>query len=355
MPAPTFLATPIMNETRNHKWLIKARPSGKVSESDFLFVDAPVPEPEDGEFLVKVMYLSATPVLRRHLRAVDSGLGRVNTGDVMPGRGVGKVIQSRHKGFVAGDIVQGRFGWQEYVISSASEADMIHIVKQRRVPFSTGLGLLGLNGFTAYLGMADVGQPKPGDTVVVSGGAGGVGSKAGQIARLLGAGRVVGIAGSPRKCRIMVEDYGYDAAINYRQEDVSATLSQVCPNGIDVFFDNVGGTILDAALEHIAKRGRIVCCGRITDKTEKELEEQRIKNYWRLGKQQARMEGCYIYDRLEDFPRAEDQLSKWLSEGKLVHEEDRLEGIDKMPEALLRVFEGQGDGKVVVRIDPEAN
>lgn len=344
-----------MSDRLNRKWLIKARPTGKASESDFLFVDAPVPEPQDGEFLVKVMYLTATPVLRRHLRSDDNGVGTINTGDVMPGRGVGKVIESRHKDFQVGDIVQGRFGWQEYAISSATAADLIHTIKQRRVPFSTGLGLLGLNGFTAYLGMADVGQPRRGDTVVISGGAGGVGSKAGQIARLLGAGRIIGIAGSNQKCRIMIEDLGYDAAINYRQENVSTALARVCPEGIDVFFDNVGGAILDAALERINKRGRIVCCGRITDKTDKELEEQRIKNYWRLGKQQARMEGCYIYDRLEDFPRAEDQLSKWLSEGKLIHEEDRLEGIEKMPEALMRVFKGQGEGKVIVRIDPEAN
>lgn len=344
-----------MNQTKNHKWLVKARPTGKVSESDFLFVDAPVPEPEDGEFLVKVMYLSATPVLRRHLRTADNGVGQINTGDVMPGRGVGRVIASRHKNFQAGDIVQGRFGWQEYAISSASEADVIHTIEQRRVPFSTGLGILGLNGFTAYLGMADVGQPKPGDTVVISGGAGGVGSKAAQIARLLGAGRIIGIAGSRQKCQAMLENLGYDNAINYRQENISTRLGEICPEGIDVFFDNVGGAILDAALEHIAKRGRIVSCGRITDKTEKELEEQRIKNYWRIGRQQARMEGCYIYDRLEDFPRAEEQLSKWLSEGKLTHEEDRLEGIEKMPEALARVLKGQGEGKVIVRIDPEAN
>jgi len=343
-----------MNNPLNRKWLIKARPTGKVSESDFLFVDAPIPEPEEGEFLVKVMYLSATPVLRRHLRATDNGAGKVNTGDVMPGRGVGTVIKSRHKDFQAGDIIQGRFGWQEYAISSATGADMVHTIKQRRVPFSTGLGILGLNGFTAYLGMADVGQPKSGETVVVSGGAGGVGSKAGQIARLLGAGRIVGIAGSRKKCRIMIEDLGYDAAINYRQENVSTKLAEVCPEGIDVFFDNVGGVILDAALEHINKRARIVCCGRITDKTEKEQEEQRIKNYWRLGRQQARMEGFYVYDCLEDLPRAEEQLSKWLSEGKLNHSEDRLEGIEKMPEALMRVLKGQGEGKVVVRIDPEA-
>lgn len=341
-----------MNNTMNHQWLVTARSKGKVSESDFLLVEAPIPRPAQGEFLVKVMYLSASPVLRRHFNGKDEN--RLHTGDIMPGRGVGRVLESLHPDFQSGDILQGRFGWQEYAISSAADQDMVYKITQRLVPFSTGLGVLGLNGFTAYLGLVDVGQPKPDETVVVSGGAGGVGSKVGQIARILGAGKIIGIAGSRKKCQMMVKELGYDAAINYRQESVSRQLAVLCPQGVDLFFDNTGGPILDAVLEHVNQRARIVSCGRLAEKSDKELEEQRIKNYWRLGRQQARMEGFFVYDRKADFRRAEDQLSQWVAEGRVVYTEDRLEGIKMMPQALMQVFQGRGEGKLVVRIDPEA-
>jgi NADPH-dependent curcumin reductase CurA len=340
-----------MNPVMNQQWLLKARPRRQIAESDFLLVQAPIPEPATGQFLVKLMYLSAAPGVHGNS---GNNYTELNTGDVMPGRGVGRVIVSRHPDYQEGDIVQGRFGWQEYAISSASEQDLVHKVRQRKVPVSSALGVLGLNGFSAFLGLVDVGRPLPGDTVLVSGGAGGVGSKVGQIARLLGAGSVIGIAGSKRSCRMMMEEFGYNGAINYRQESVSNQLASLCPQGVDVFFDNSGGAVLDAVLEHINRRARIVLCGRLREKSDKDLEQQRIKNYWALGRLEARMEGFFVYDRKGDFQRAEDQLAQWLVDGKIRYAEDRLEGIEMMPQALQRAVNGRSEGKLVVRIDSEA-
>jgi NADPH-dependent curcumin reductase CurA len=332
--------------------LVAARPEGKVRESDFLFVDSPIPEPRQGEFLVKVMFLSVAPVLRRHLMGKSENLPPLNTGEVMRGRGVGRVIVSHHPEFAQGDIVQGKFGWQEYAISAASPEDMVHKVLQRKLPFSTSLGVLGPTGFASYLALNDIGQPRPGDAIVVSRASSGVGSNVGQIARILGCSPVLGIAGSRRKCRFMVENLGYDAAINYRQEDLGRRLDELCPDGVDIYFDNVGGQTLDTVLARIKPRGRIILCERMSDR---DREDPRgIRNYGVIGNRQARMEGFNIYQHESDFHRAEAQLTEWLSSGKMRYLEDRLEGIEMMPKALLRLFQGKNLGKQLVRVDPEA-
>lgn len=341
-----------MSAQVNRQWLVAARPDGKVRESDFLFVDSPVPEPRQGEFLVKVMFLSVAPVLRRHLMGKSENLPPLNTGDVMRGRGVGRVVASRHPNFVEGDIVQGKFGWQEYAISAALPEDMVHKVAQRRLPFSTSLGVLGPTGFASYLALNDIGKPRPGETLVVSRASSGVGSNVGQIARILGCSPIVGIAGSRRKCRFMMESLGYDAAINYRQEDLARRLDELCPDGVDIYFDNVGGQTLDTVLARIKAGGRIILCERMSDR---EKPDQRgIRNYGVIGTRQARMEGFNIYQHESDFPRAEAQLTQWLSNGDMRYLEDRMEGIQMMPKALLRLFQGKNLGKQVVRIDPEA-
>lgn len=344
-----------MSSSVNRQWLVTQRPTDRVRESDFLLVESPVPEPAEGEFLVKIMYLAATQVLRQQGAGEDPRPSGLTTGQVMRGRGVGRVVASRHTDYRVGDIVQGAFGWQEYALCRAEARDMVHVVRQRLAPFSTALGVLGPKGFTAYLGLVDVGQPVAGDTVVITGGGGGVATHAGRIARLLGAGRLIGIAGSPLKCREMVESLGYDAAINHRREDLDVRLRELAPGGVDVFFDNVGGRVLDTVLGHINKRARIVFSGRVSEKTGQQLEEQRIRNYWAIGRQQARMEGLYIYDRQADFHRAEQQMAEWIHQGRLAYSEERLEGIQSMPEALQRAFKHRNAGKLVVRIDPEAD
>jgi NADPH-dependent curcumin reductase CurA len=213
--------------------------------------------------------------------------------------------------------------------------------------------VLGITGFTSYLGLVDLGQPKKGETVLVSGAAGGVGSNVGWIARNLGC-RVVGIAGTTAKCWMLTEKLGYDAAINYRTDDVPARIRELCPGGVDVFFDNVGGAILDHALGALNRYGRVVCCGRIAEYLKGPDDAYRLRNWHVIGRQRATMRGFFIYDFAEHFPRAERQMAQWLAEGRMQYLEDVLEGLGQMPRALMRLYSGQNIGKQLVRVDPAA-
>ena len=244
----------------NRRWTLAARPHGMVKESDFAFGEAPVPAVGDGQVLVRVLYLSFDPTQRGWIEDRPSYLPPVQIGEVMRAGAVGEVVQSKHAGFQPGDLVQGLFGWQDYALVPGA---LLGAKLPPDVPPTWPLGVTGITGLTAYFGMLDLGKPKAGDTVVVSGAAGATGSVAGQIAKLEGA-RVVGIAGGPEKCAWLVRDAHFDAAIDYKREDVEARLRALCPKGIDVFFDNVGGAILDAALAQIALRARIVLCGAIS-------------------------------------------------------------------------------------------
>jgi NADPH-dependent curcumin reductase CurA len=336
--------------TVNRQWVLAERPVGRaVRESDFRLVESPIPVPGRGEFLVRTMYLSVAPVMRMYMldgAGIEKPLG---IGEVMRGRGVGEVIASNHPGYDVGDHVQGKLGWQEYSVSDGSPYYMMYKVRQRLVPLSTAVGVLGMTGFTSYLGLVDIGQPKRGETVLVSGAAGGVGSNVGWIARNLGC-RVVGIAGSAQKCWSLTEHLGYDAAINYRTEDVPSRIRELCPKGVDVFFDNVGGEILDHALGALNRYGRVVCCGRIAEYLKSEDERYRQRNWWMIGKQRATMRGFFIYDLAEHFPRAERQMAQWIAEGRMRPMEDVLEGLEQMPRALMRLYEGQNLGKQIVRV-----
>jgi NADPH-dependent curcumin reductase CurA len=213
--------------------------------------------------------------------------------------------------------------------------------------------VLGITGFTSYLGLVDIGQPKAGETVLVSGAAGGVGSNVGWIARNLGC-RVVGIAGTSAKCWQLTQKLGYDAAINYRVDDVAAKIRELCPGGVDVFFDNVGGEVLDHALGALNRYGRVVCCGRIGEYLKGAGESYRLRNWDAIGNCNATMRGFFIYDMAEHFARAESRLAQWIVEGRLTYMEDVLEGIEQMPRALIRLYEGHNTGKQVVRVDPSA-
>ena len=334
----------------NRQWVLADRPVDRaVRESDFRLVEAPVPVPGRGEFLVRTLYLSVAPVMRHYMLDGGGIEAPLAIGEVMRGRGVGQVIASNHPDYAPGDYVQGKLGWQEYSVSDGSPYFMMYKIRQRLVPVSTAIGVLGVTGFTSYLGLVDIGQPKKGETVLVSGAAGGVGSNVGWIARNLGC-RVVGIAGTTAKCWLLTSKLGYDAAINYRTDDVPARIRELCPDGVDVFFDNVGGEILDHALGALNRYGRVVCCGRIAEYLKPEDERYRLRNWDAIGRQRATMRGFFIYDLAEHFPRAERQMAQWIAEGRMQYLEDVLEGIEQMPRALIRLFEGRNVGKQIVRV-----
>jgi len=329
--------------------VLASRPDPDVREENFRLESVPVPQPGAGEFLVRTLYLSLAPVMRMYM--IDgAGIEKpLAIGETMRGRGVGEVVASRHPGYAVGDIVQGKLGWQEYSVSDGSPYYMMYKVHQRQVPFSTALGVLGITGFTAYLGLTRVGALKAGDTVVVSGAAGGVGSNCGFISRNLGA-RAIGIAGTDQKCRLLVDKLGYEAAINYRTEDVERRIGELCPGGVDLFFDNVGGAILDAGLAHIARYARVVLCGRISEYLKSGEEHYCLRNWLRVGQQRARMEAFFIYDLEQHFAEAERVMAAWLAEGRMSWQEDVLEGIEQMPRALIRLYEGRNVGKQLVRV-----
>ena len=338
----------------HRQWQLAARPEGMVRESDFSLVEAPIPQPAEGEILIKTLYLSVAPVMRAYMLDGAGFEKPLEIGEVMRGRGVGRVVESNNPDFEVGDVVHGKLGWQEYSVNDGSAYYMMYRVTQRVAPFSTAIGVLGVTGFTSYLGLVDVGRAAPGDRLLVSGAAGGVGSIVGQIGRNLGCQSIVGIAGGEEKCRILTEQLGYDAAIDYRKGDVGERIAELYPDGFDIFFDNVGGPILDAALPHLRRHGRIVSCGRISEYLNDEGTGYALKNWACIGDRSASMTGFFIYEMESEFQRAETALAEWVAQGRLNYLEDILEGIEMMPRALIRLFEGANRGKQIVRIDPDA-
>ncbi len=331
--------------TLNRRIKLTTRPDGLVTEDCLQRVEEPVPEIGDGEVLVRVLALSVDPTNRVWMREEDSYLPAVRIGDVVRAAGLGEVVESRRDGFNPGDLVMGLPGWQEYW--KLSDEDMGQVVPPG-IPAEDMLSIYGATGVTAYFGLLEIGRPQPGETVVVSGAAGGVGSVAGQIARIKGAGRVVGIAGTDEKCRWVVEDLGFDACINYKTEDVSARLLELCPDGIDVYFDNVGGEILDAVLLQINIGARIVMCGAISEYTL--AERAGLKNYTSLIMQRGRMEGFIILDYLDRFFEAIMELAPWVADGRVKYAVEVVDGLEHAPDALNRLFTGDHSGKLIVRV-----
>ena len=340
---------------QNRRWVLADRPVGReVRLADFELVTRPLPPLRDGEVLVRTLYLSVAPVMRQYMLQGGAGERPLQLGETMRGRGVGVVIESRNPRFSPGDFVQGKLGWQEYSINDGSPYFMMYKIEQRIAPLSTGIGVLGVTGFTSYLGLMRVGQLQPGDRVLVSSAAGGVGSSVAQIAKHHGASRVVGIAGSDEKCRMLVERLGYDAAINHRSEDLSAKIGELLPEGFDVMFDNVGGETLDSALLHLRMDARVVLCGRISEYLGDEEQPYALRNYQRLHKRYASLRGFFIYRMEPMFREAEQAMAEMIRAGALAHAEDILEGLERMPEALIRLYSGANQGKQLVRIDPQA-
>ncbi|MEA2348748.1 MAG: hypothetical protein QOG62_2535 [Thermoleophilaceae bacterium] len=330
--------------TTNHAFRLAARPEGLAKRSDWDYVEEPVPTPGDGEFLAKVLYISLDPAMRGWMNDVPSYVPPVGLGEVMRAGAVGEVIESNNPEFAVGDHVVGLFGIQEYAVSDGGG---VIKVDSSLAPLPTYLGTLGMTGLTAYFGLLDVGAAKEGETVVVSGAAGAVGSVAGQIAKIKGC-RAVGIAGGPEKCAWIVDELGFDAAIDYKSESVGKALRTHCPDKVDVYFDNVGGDILDAALGHLAFKGRVAICGAISQYNESEPKGP--KNYLSLIVNRARMEGFIIFDYFKQYAEATAEMAGWYSEGKLQSKEDVVEGLETFPDTFLRLFSGENVGKLVLKV-----
>jgi hypothetical protein len=334
-----------MSERANKQWRLAQRPSGLFKPSDFKWTVEEVRDLKDGEVLIRNLYLSLDPT-NRGWAAADSYLPAVKIGDVMRGGAIGVVEESRNPAFNKGDHVSGLLGWQEYAISNGT--GLAKLPNNPAIPLTAYMGLFGHIGATAYFGLLDIGKPKPGETLVVSAAAGAVGSLVGQIGKIKGC-RVVGIVGSEEKCRWLKDELGFDDAINYKSGNVSDALKRTCPNGIDIYFENVGGAILDAVLEHINLGARIPLCGLISQYNATEPVPGPY-NFVMILIKRARLEGFIVMDYASRFDEAFAALGQWLMQGKIKYRVDIVEGLERAPEAINKLFEGSNQGKLVVKI-----
>lgn len=333
----------------NKQITLQVRPQGWPTEETFAVREVPVRQPEENEVIVKSLYLSVDPYMRGRMSAAKSYVEPYRVGEVIEGGGVGEVVESRSEQFKPGDKVLGMLNWQLYSVHDASK---LRKVDDQVAPLSAYLGVIGMTGLTAYFGLMDIGRPKAGETVVVSGAAGAVGSIVGQIAKIQGA-RVVGIAGSDEKTKWLTEQLGFDAAINYKQTtDLSAAIGQACPQGVDVYFDNVGGEVSDAVLNHLNDYARIPLCGSISAyNVASGSSDIGPRPFVKLIKTRSLMKGFVLGEYADRLPEGARALGQWLSEGKLRYEETIFEGFDRMPEAFLELFRGSNIGKMLVKID----
>lgn len=329
----------------NHQFRLAARPQGMVGAEHFDYAEEPLPELRDGQALVKVLYISLDPAMRGWMNEGRSYVPPVAIGEVMRAATVGRVVESRSERLAVGDHVSSWLGAQQYALA---DADALLKIEPAGIRLATYLGVLGMPGMTAYFGLLDVGQPKEGETVVVSAAAGAVGSVVGQIAKLKGC-RAVGIAGGPEKCSWIADELGFDAAIDYKSEDVVDALRRHCPNGIDVYFDNVGGEVLDAALARLARHARVAICGAISQYNNVGPMKG-PSNYMSLLVNRARMEGFLVFDYMGRYPEAMCEMAGWIADGRLKAREDVVEGFERFPDALAKLFKGENIGKLVLKL-----
>lgn len=334
-----------MSTRTNHQWQLAARPVGLIKESDYKWAETPVPALEEGQFLVKTQYLSLDPANRGWVNEGGSYMAPVDLGSVMPAGGIGVVEESRNPGFQPGDQVQGMIGWQEYVVSKGTGFNKL---PQMGLPPTAFLGLFGHIGLTAYFGLLEIGQPKAGETLVVSAAAGAVGSLVGQIGKIKGC-RVVGLAGTDDKCKWIVDELGFDAAINYKTEPILQSLKKHCPNGIDIYFENVGGEILDAVLALINNFARIPLCGLIS-RYNATKPVPGPYNFVNLLARRVRLQGFIVIDYMNRAQEGVAELAKWYKEGKLKYRVDIVEGLEQAPRAVNKLFEGSNQGKLVLKV-----
>ena len=329
----------------NRQVRLAARPFGLPRRGDWEFTSEALPAPVTGEFVVEISHLSIDPAMRGWMSARPSYMPPVEIGAVMRAGAIGRIIASEHPGFAVGEHVYGTFGVQEYAVSDGRG---VIKVDTSLADLPVYLGVLGMTGLTAYFALLDVGKPKEGDTVVVSGAAGAVGSVAGQIAKIKGC-RVIGIAGGPEKCRVVTEEFGFDGAIDYRMPDLRRMLRELAPRGVDVYFDNVGGEILDDVLTCVARGARIIICGAISQYNESEVRGP--ANYMMLLVARASMTGMLVFDYADRYPEAMAALAGWYRAGRLAaHETIVRGGVEDFPETLLKLFEGANTGKLILAL-----
>jgi NADPH-dependent curcumin reductase CurA len=331
--------------TQNRQWKLRARPTAEATREHFELVTSPVPSPAAGELLVAAEYVSLDPAMRGWLNDAKSYVPPVGIGEVMRAIGVGKVVESKDAAFAVGDFVTGMTGVQAF---AAAPAKAWTKIDPSLVPLPRWLGIVGMPGMTAYFGLLDVGGPiKAGETLVVSAASGAVGAVVGQIGKIHGM-RVVGIAGGVDKCRYIVDELGFDAAVDYKHDDVKKKLREACPQGIDVYFDNVGGEILDHALAMLRKKARVVICGAISQYNSPSFVGP--KNYMSLLVNRARMEGFVVFDFAARYAEAAMAIARWHKEGKLKAKEDIVDGLEQFPEALAKLFHGENFGKLILKV-----
>lgn len=340
-----------MGDTINRRWVLTGRPKGEKWEEVLNLEEQKIGALNDGEVLVRLVYLSLDPTNRIWMSDIDQYMPPVNVGEVMRGGGVGIVEASKNEKFNEGDVVQAFSGWQTHYVSKGKDLNKL----PQGVPLTAFLGVFGAIGATAYFGLLDVGQPKSGDTVVVSAAAGAVGSIVGQIAKIKGC-TVVGIAGSDDKCKWITQELGFDHAINYKKEDVGAKLDEYCPDGIDVDFENVGGRIFDEILKRMKQGGRVSLCGMISVYNDFNSADGDIvgpAQFPQILMKRLTVQGFIVTDFLPRFPEAMKDLGEWLAEGKIKYSTDIVDGIENMPGALHRLFEGENTGKLMVRVSED--
>ena len=331
----------------NRQIQLKSRPAGMPTVGNFEAVDVAPPMPKDGEVLRRTIYLSLDPYMRGRMSDAPSYAAGVNLHDVMCGHTVSEVVESHNPQFQAGDVVTGYDGWQQYASSSGKE---LRKLDPAAAPISTAIGVLGMPGATAYIGLLDIGQPKPGETVVVSAASGAVGSIVGQLAKIKGC-RAVGVAGSPEKCRYVVEELGFDACINYKTDDLVPALRAACPDGVDIYFENVGGAVFAAVLRVLNRGARIPLCGMISEyNTTKDPGGPNLRP---LLVHRAMIKGFIVSDHGDRLPAFLQEVAPLVRDGRIKYREDIVDGLDAAPSALIGLFEGRNFGKMVVRVSPD--
>jgi NADPH-dependent curcumin reductase CurA len=330
----------------NRQVVLVTRPRGIPQAEHFAIVESPVPQPEDGQILVRNIYLSVEPAMRGWVSTESNYADPVPIGSTMRSFATGRVQASRHPDFRPGDYVTGWFGWQDY--ACVDQASVERTITETDVPLSASLGVLGLNGFTAYFGLIDAGQPRPGETVLVSTAAGAVGSCVGQIATIMEC-RAVGIAGGPDKTKLCIDEFGFAAAIDYKADDLDAAIADACPDGVDVYFDNTAGAISDIVMNHLRIGARVVVCGTAAIASwDPPPQGPRVERH--LLVKRARMQGILTIDYQDRFDAARHDLARWVREGRLRYREEVLAGLDHAPDAIAGLYRGENMGKRLIRI-----